>query len=294
MVVLVPTRELSMQVGKEIKRICTLLDLNIGIFYGGKDIMLDSQQLTMKKQIVIGTPGRLIQHINWKKIRVGDVKYLVYDESDQMFDHGFYKDCVYLRKRVSKDAQIILASATLTDQVRNFIDNEIINYELLEIGELIPKNITQEKLYCDKLEKNKILTNLLSEKRFKRALIFCNTKIKAANIAKFLQKNDINSKFLHGDLDQKDRENNLRLFKEGKVKVLVTTEVAARGLHIEDIDIIINYDVPTKVELYIHRIGRTGRRDKKGYSLTLICPEDKDRFYNIEFEYQIKVKEIKL
>jgi len=117
------------------------------MIYGGRDVPGDYRTLNKKNQIIVGTLGRLLLHVNEKKIKVGEVKYLVYDESDQMFDQGFYDDCVYMRKRVSKNAQIILSSATMTDKVKSFIENEIVDYELSRIGELIPKNIVQEKSY---------------------------------------------------------------------------------------------------------------------------------------------------
>jgi len=292
MVVVVPTRELCIQVGKEIKTVCDPLGINVGMIYGGREISGDYRTLTKKNQIIVGTPGRLLQHVNKKTIKVGEVKYLVYDESDQMFDNGFYNSCVYLKQRTSNDAQIILSSATMTDKVKKFINGEIVDYELLNVGELIPKNIVQEKIYCEKLEKNEILLDLLSKKKFKRALIFCNTKMKSYNIAGFLQNNKFNSKSLNSDLGQDERLNHLNLFKDGKIRILVSTDVAARGLHIEKVDIIVNYDVPTRDEFYVHRIGRTGRVDKKGYSLTFICPEDVDRFKGIEFIYELNVAEI--
>lgn len=298
MIVLVPTRELCIQVGKELKKVCDLMNINVGMLYGGRTVIGDNKTLSKRNHIVVGTPGRLILHINSKKLRVGEVKYLVYDESDQMLDLGFLKDCIYLKKRVSKDAQIILSSATITDKVKDFIDKEIKDYELLEIGDLIPKNIIQEKIYCDKLEKNEILLSLFSEKKFKRAMIFCNTKQKSYNIAQFLRDNQLNAKSLSSDLEQSERVKHLNLFKEGKIKILVTTDVAARGIHIEKVDMVINYDVPTKNEFYVHRIGRTGRVDKKGYSLTLICPEDVERFGRIEYLYDLVIikvnKETKL
>ena len=289
MIVLVPTRELCIQVSKEIKRICEPLRINVGTLYGGRDIPGDYKTLNKKNQIIVGTPGRLIMHINEKKLKVGEVKYLVYDESDQMFDNGFFQDCVYLKKRVSKDAQIIFSSATITDKVDVFIKHQIVDYEFLIIGELIPKLIVQEKTYCEKTEKNNILLRLLSKNKFERAMIFCNTKIKSRNISDFLKKNEYNSKSLNSDLDQKERLNHLNLFKDGKIKILVATDVAARGLHIEQVDLIVNYDVPTRDEFYVHRIGRTGRTNDAGYSLTLICPEDVERFEGIEKKYELNV-----
>ncbi|MFH1850162.1 MAG: DEAD/DEAH box helicase [archaeon] len=295
MAVIVPTRELCIQVGKELRKLCEPLGFNVGMLYGGREFVGDYKTISRKNHVMVGTPGRLIQHINntrvnnSRRVKMGEVKLLVFDESDQMFDDGFYDDCVYIKKRVSKNAQIILASATITEKVNKFIENEIIDYELLKIGDLIPKNIVQEKLYCDKLEKNAVLLNLFSKKRFKRAMIFCNTKQKSYNISEFLLTNKLNAKSLNSDLTQEERQNHLNLFKDGKIRILVTTDVAARGLQIENVDIVVNYDVPTRDEFYIHRIGRTGRIDEKGYSLTLICPEDVNRFYNIEFEYELKV-----
>jgi ATP-dependent RNA helicase DeaD len=293
MIILLPTRELAIQVGKEIKKICDPLNLNTGVIYGGRDIGGDHKTLKKKLHILIGTPGRIVQHVNEKNIKVGDTKLIVYDESDQMFDHGFARECAYMKTRISKNAQIILASATMTDKVKEFIDHIIPDYEIVDLGIRVPKNIVQEKVFCEKLEKNDLIMTLFNKTGFKRALIFCNTKIKSYNIADFFQNKKLNAKSLNSDLDQNQRIQHLNLFKEGKIKILVTTDIAARGLDIKNVDIVINYDVPTRDEFYIHRVGRTGRLDKKGYALTLICPEDIDRFDNIEFDYELKVKEIK-
>lgn len=289
MLIIVPTRELCIQVGKEIQKIAEPLGFFTGMLYGGRDVYGDSKTTNKKIHILVGTPGRLIQHINVKSIKVGDVSYLVYDESDQMFDQGFYDDCKYIKKRVSKDAQIILASATITHKVEYFVEDEIKDFEYLEVGELIPKNIVQEKMYCDKNEKQEIVVNKFLEKNFKSAIVFCNTKSKVTSISQALAYRKFNAKPLSSALEQQDRLNTLNLFKDGKIKVLVTTDVAARGLHIENVDIVINFDVPTKEEFYIHRIGRTGRRDEKGYALTLICPEDVERFKEIESAYKLDI-----
>lgn len=292
MLVMVPTRELCIQVGKEMKKICDPLSINVGMLYGGRDATGDFRTFTKKNHILVATPGRLILHVNNKNIKVGEVKYLVYDESDQMFDQGFFDDCVYMKKRVSKNVQIISASATMTSKVIDFIDDIIVDYELLRIGDTIPKNIIQEKTYCEKEDKNAILLNFFSKQRFKRAMVFCNTKQRTYHISELLQQNNLNAKPLNGDLDQNERLNHLNLFKEGKVRILVTTDVAARGLHIEKVDTVINYDVPRQEEFYVHRIGRSGRVGKKGYSLTFICPEDEDRFAIIEAKYALKIEEI--
>lgn len=291
MVVLVPTRELCIQVGKEMTRVCEPLGIKVGMLYGGREIAGDSITINKKNHIMVGTPGRLIQHINAKRIKVGDVKYLVYDESDQMFDHGFFDECVYVKKRVSSGAQIIFSSATINEKVKQFIEAELTDYELLTIGELIPKNIIQEIILCPISEKKEVLLTFLQQHKFKRIMIFCNRKDKTAEITRFLSEHNYRARELNSDLTQDERFNTLNLFKDGKVHILVTSDVAARGIHIEKVDAVINYDVPTKPEFYIHRIGRTGRRDKDGYCLTLICPEDEDRFRNIEYNFELDVKE---
>lgn len=292
MAVIVPTRELCIQVGKNIKQVCELLNINVGVVYGGREIVGDYKTLRTKNQILVGTPGRFIEHINEKRIKVGEVRCLVFDESDQMFDNGFSKDCRYIKERVSKTSQIILASATITEKVEEFINQEIDNHVLLAIGDEIPVGIIQEKLYCEKIEKNDLLIKLFNQKKFKRAIVFCNTKQKSSGISEYLENCGINSKSISSTLEQDERKQVLDLFKEGKIKVLVATDVASRGLHIEQVDIVVNYDVPTRDEFYVHRIGRTGRNDKMGYAITFICPEDIDRFDNIEFDYELKVDNV--
>jgi ATP-dependent RNA helicase DeaD len=291
MIVLVPTRELGIQVGTEIEKLCTPLGLKVGILYGGRDISGDYRTIDKKNQVIVATPGRLIDHINAKNLKVGETKLLVFDESDQMFDNGFEDHCAYIKSRVSADAQIILASATINKKVHDFIEEEINDYELLEIGSQIPANISQEKIYCSRQEKNELLDKILKEKDFKRAMVFCNTKIKTSHIAEFLESKKHSAKSISSYLDQKTREQRLQMFRKNKLKILVATDVAARGLHIEKVDLVINYDVP-RAEYYIHRIGRTGRVEKKGCAVSLIEPADKDKFSTIEEKYSLEVKEI--
>lgn len=292
MIILVPTRELCIQVGKEIQKLCRPLNLNVGMLYGGREAHNDYKITDKKNHIMVGTPGRLIQHVNSKQIKIGETKLIVFDESDQMFDDGFFDECVYVKKRASNDAQFILSSATVTGKVRNFMDEELSPYEFLTIGSPIPKNIIQEKLFSEIPDKNEVLLELLSDKRFPRVLIFCNTRSRCHEVAKFLNDTKLSVKAISSNLTQKERLKHLNLFKNGKIPILVATDVAARGLHIENVDLVINYDVPTRTEFYIHRIGRTGRIDKKGHAITFICPEDDFRFKNIEELFELDVKNI--
>jgi superfamily II DNA/RNA helicase len=292
MLIVVPTRDLCIQVGKELTKICTPLSITVGSLFGGRDLGGDYRTTTKKNHIIVGTPGRLIQHINEKHIRVGEVKLIVFDESDQMFDNGFSDMCRYIKSRVSKDAQIILSSATTTTKVKDFVEDEISNYKLLRIGVQIPKNILQEKVFCPIEEKNNLLLNFFSHRKFKRVIIFCNTIAKSYDITTFLENNKFKSKYINSDIEQFERQNSLNLFAAGKFQILVATDVAARGLDIDNVDLVINYDAPTRSEFYIHRIGRTGRSKKKGYALSIICPEDEERFANLEEEFDLEVREI--
>ncbi len=292
MLIIVPTRELCIQVGKDLTKLGDILQINVGVLYGGRNIKGDFRTIMKKNQIIVGTPGRLIQHINDKTMRVGEVKCLVFDESDQMFDQGFYDDCVYIKKRASRDAQILLSSATISGKVENFMREEIKDYELHKIGMQIPQKIMQEKIFCAIAEKDDLLLKILLKKRFNKAIIFCNTKIRSYRLAEFLAKNGFRTISLNSDFDQKERNNHLNLFRDQPKIILVATDVAARGLHIEKVDLIVNYDVPKQEEFYIHRIGRTGRNDKEGYALTMVCPEDEERFKKIEFDYKLSCEMI--
>jgi len=291
MIVIVPTRELCIQVGKELTKMCDLLGIKVGMLYGGRTMHGDQKTTSKKVQIMVGTPGRLLQHINAKNISVGETKYLVYDESDQMFDNGFYEDCAYLKTRVSKQAQIILSSATISNKVEEFVKKEIQEFVFEEVGEQIPSTIVQEKLFCEIREKNDLLVTFFDSKKFDRAIVFCNIKNRCEYVAALFGKK---AKFLHSDLKQDERNNVLNLFRQGRVKILVTTDVASRGLHIPNVDIVVNYDVSRQPEFHVHRMGRTGRVGTKGYALTMVCPEDVSRFEHIEIGYGLDVKEITL
>jgi ATP-dependent RNA helicase DeaD len=292
MLVIVPTRELAIQVEKVLGRICENLRIDVGLLHGGRDIKGDYRTLSRKNHIIVATPGRLIQHINSKAVRAGEVKYLVFDESDQMFDNGFYEDCAYIIERSAKHVQIILASATITEKVRDFIERKIVDYEFVKIGQDIPEKIFQEMFRCPIPDKDAALLRFLRYKSYKKALVFCNTKVKTDRISTLLSESRIRTRPMSSDLKQSERENNLNSLKSGSINVLVTTDLAARGLDISKVDIVVNYDVPPKPEFYVHRIGRSGRLGRKGYSLTMVCPEDEEKFAVIVSLYALDITEV--
>ncbi|MAG60904.1 hypothetical protein CL619_03910 [archaeon] len=301
MLIITPTKELAQQVGKEIKQVTDQLDLKVGVLFGGRDFKGDMKTVRTKNQIIVATPGRLIDHINKKTLRIGDVKCIVYDESDQMFDNGFASDCAYIRRRSAKDAQMVLSSATMTEKVELFAENRMGDYEYVVVGDKIPKNIVQEKVYCQMGDKQRLLIKCLKrlqiQKKKKQIIIFTNTKEKCFLIHENLEKHKFHATELHGDFKQQERKNHLNGFTSGRVPILITTNVAARGLHIPKVDAIINYDVSERPEFYVHRIGRTGRIMKsgkigRGYAITFICDEDVERFERIEDLHGAKVVEV--
>lgn len=287
--ILVPTRELCIQVGNEIKRFANHLDFNVGMIYGGRDLIADKRTISRRLHVLVATPGRLIQHVNMKTIKLSGVHTIIFDESDQMFDNGFYDDCQYIKSRVSSTAQVILASATITPKVEIFLKKTIKDFTFIEVGNLIPPSIVQDALFCEISEKNDLLVKFFLGEEFSRAIVFVNTKVKLGSVYDSLLDKGITTSYLSGDLDQKEREKRLRDFKAKKFSVLVCTDVASRGLHIPDVDIVLNYDIPSRNEFYVHRIGRTGRNGKKGYALSFVCPEDEANFVLIQKEYKLHV-----
>jgi len=289
MLVIVPTRELCMQVGEELKKFGQLLGFNVGMLYGGHDLIVDKKVVSKRLHVIVATPGRLIQHINNKVVRVGDVSYLVFDESDQMFDTGFYDDCEYIRSRVSVTAQLVLSSATLTAKVESFVKKNISDFEFVEVGALIPSSITQDMLLCTIPEKNKLLVDFFLGEEFSRAIVFVNTKSKLSAVYDTLLFHNISANYLSSDLDQKEREKCVRDFRAGKFSVLVCTDVASHGLDIKGVDIVVNYDVPPRSEYYVHRIGRAGRVGVQGYALTFVCPEDEEDFAALRKQFDLLI-----
>ncbi len=289
LLVVVPTRELCLQVGTEIKKFGEILGFNVGMLFGGHDLNADRRTISRKLQVLVATPGRLIQHINFKTIKLGEVEYIVFDESDQMFDNGFLEDCIYIKSRISSTAQIVLSSATITSKVSQFLKKNVSKFKLVEIGTRIPPSIIQDVLFCSIAEKKELVVNFFTGEEFSRAIVFVNTKAKLNSVVDVLNDAGISARGISSDFDQKTREKAIKEFKQKKFSVLVATDVASRGLDIPDVEIVLNYDVPSRNEFYVHRIGRSGRQGKKGYALTFICPEDEENFISIEDEYKLSV-----
>ena len=290
--ILAPTRELVLQIEKEAKLLGSFLNFKIGSFYGGVGY---NQQETMLKEgvdILIGTPGRLIDFAGSGKIKFSEIGILVIDEADRMFDMGFYPDIKRMVRRMPAPPNRIslLFSATLSTRVKNLA------WEYM--SEPVEINMSEEQITVDKIEqalyhvgtheKISLLLGLLKKRDPKNVLIFTNTKHDAMRVAGRLSGNGYECDFIIGDLPQKRRTRIIDNIKSGRLRCLVATDVAARGLHINDLDLVINYDIPEDYESYVHRIGRTARAGKSGMAVTLAC----EKFvYGLEaIESYIKMK----
>lgn len=290
--ILAPTRELVIQIEKEAKLLGSFLDLRIGSFYGGVGYNQQEASLREGVDVMIGTPGRLMDFAGSGKIKFSEVGMLVIDEADRMFDMGFFPDIRKIMKKMAPPSQRIsmLFSATLSMRVKN-LAWEYMN-EPVEInmsGEQITVDKIRQALYhVGSHDKMRLLLGILRQHNPKNVLIFTNTKQGAVRVAACLAGNGYECDYIIGDLPQKKRIKIIENIKAGKLKYLVATDVAARGLHIDDLNMVINYDIPEDYENYVHRIGRTARAGKTGIAVTLAC----EKFvYGLEaIESYIKMK----
>ena len=273
--IIAPTRELAVQIEKEAKMLGRFLNLAIGSFYGGVSYSKQEKLLNGQIDIIIGTPGRLIDFGRQNKINFRDIEILVIDEADRLFDMGFLSDIRWMLKRMPKsiERQTMLFSATLGFHTRQ-IAWEYMN-EPFEII-LNPDRITVEEIsqvlyHVESTEKMPLLLGILKGREPGNTLIFTNTKQAAFIVSKRLECNGYKADYLIGDLPQKKRQRIIETFKSGRLQCLVATDVAARGLHIDNLELVVNYDLPEDPENYVHRIGRTGRTGKSGKAITLAC-----------------------
>jgi ATP-dependent RNA helicase RhlB len=296
--ILVPTRELAVQVENDAKMIGKYCNLKIGSFFGG--LGYTKQELLLKDNlnIFIGTPGRLIDFNKSRKIDFSKMDILVIDEADRMFDMGFYPDIRYIVGKMCAPAErlTMLYSATLSDKVK-YIAGEYMNNPAeiaIEPEHLTVKSIAQELYHVSREDKFRLLLGLFQKENPKSVLIFTNTKKMAERVSIRLTANGYKNDFISGDIPQKKRLRIIETIKSGKNEILVATDVAARGLHIEGLDLVVNYDLPTYSENYVHRIGRTGRAGKSGKAVSLVCEEFVYGLEDIEKLIGMKIEVMRL
>lgn len=285
-VIMVPTRELAQQIDMQFEGFSYFLPLSTTVVYGGGDGSGWDQQkkgLLMGTDIVIATPGRLLSHIANSGIDLTQVDYFILDEADRMLDMGFFEDIMHIVKQMPATRQTIMFSATLPPKIRQLAKQ--ILHDPAEINIAISKPneaIIQSAYICYETQKMGIIGELFDKPSNKKTIIFSSSKQKVKDLAHALKRLKMNVAAMHSDLEQEQRETVMLDFKNGKIDILVATDIVARGIDIDDIGLVINYDVPHDPEDYIHRIGRTARANADGVAITFVCETEQGKFHRIE------------
>jgi ATP-dependent RNA helicase RhlE len=294
--VLEPTRELASQVETAIRDYARFTDLKVTVVYGGVGYGRQNDELKAGADIVVATPGRLLDHLEHGTLRLDQVGFLVLDEADRMLDMGFLPDVRRLVEKCPRQRHTALFSATVPPQIETLIQWAMHNPETIEIGaRRTPAETVKHVIYpVSDAQKTDLLLELLKRVNYDSVIVFCRTKHGADRIAHTLKRNNHAVAVLHSNRTQREREQALRGFRDGRFEVLVATDIAARGLDIADVSHVINYDVPQHPEDYIHRIGRTGRAEATGDAYTIMTAEDAPHVFSIERFISQKIERVKL
>ena len=271
--ILAPTRELAIQIGDELRGLLTYYQgIRVAVLYGGTGIGAQIKQLERKPQIVVATPGRLMDHYNRKTVRLDKIQTVVLDEADRMLDMGFFKDVTKIIEKVKNRKNLGLFSATISQEVMTV--SWMYQRDEVEIT-VEPKqedrpDIDQYCMTVTPLEKAETTLRLIKTQGYERVIIFCNTKHMCQRLCDDFQRAGLDCECIHGDIKQSLREKAMQKYRDGKLAVLIATDVASRGIDVDDVDCVINFDVPEENEYYVHRIGRTGRAKRKGVAWSII------------------------
>jgi len=282
--ILTPTRELAIQITSELKKLAAAVGAKVLAAYGGQDVDAQIRKLNNSPHIVVATPGRLIDHMRRETINLGKLKMLVLDEADQMLHMGFLPEVQNIVEQTPRARQTMLFSATMPDQIKRLAENYMkVPVDIkIQSANVTLDNIKQLVIETTDRGRQKALISMIETQRPYLAVIFCRTKVRAKKLNKDLQDHGFESDELHGDLTQAKREQVMKRFRDAKLQILVATDVAARGLDVEGVTHVFNYDVPTDSEIYIHRIGRTGRAGQRGVAITIASPYDRGSIAHIE------------
>ena len=282
--VLTPTRELAIQVEQSIKVYAKHTPLKSLVVFGGIDIKTQTPHLKTGIEILVATPGRLLDHVEQKTLNLGQVQILVLDEADRMLDMGFMPDLKRILALLPKQRQNLMFSATFSNEIKKLADDFLTNPVLVEVARsnATNDNVMQQVYQLAQSDKQAFLTQLLLKDDAQQVIVFTKTKITASRLSRALQKEGIAADAIHGDKSQKERIEALDAFKAGKITVLVATDVAARGLDISDLPMVINYEIPSAPEDYVHRIGRTGRAGASGIAISFVSEDEEEYLANIE------------
>ncbi len=296
--IVVPTRELALQIDQALQGFSYFTSVSSIAIYGGSDgIVFEKERraLTDGANIIIATPGRLMAHLNMGYVKFDNVETLILDEADRMLDMGFVDDILKITTYLPKTRQTLMFSATMPAAIRTLANKLLNNPEHISISISKPAaGVIQGAYLVYDAQKNNLIKSLLEGKELTSVIIFVSTKLKVKELERDLQKAKLRAKAIHSDLEQNEREEVLRNFRSKQLQILVATDILSRGIDIEDIGLVINYDVPGDAEDYIHRIGRTARAASTGVALTFINEYDQQKFLQIETLIGAEVKKIPL
>ena len=292
--ILCPTRELAIQAAEEIRRFAKFMQgIKVLPIYGGQDITKQIRSLKNEVQIVVGTPGRVMDHMRRRTLKLGDVNMVVLDEADEMLNMGFREDIETILEGIPKAHQTALFSATMPKPIMDITKNYQHDAVLVKVTqkEVTIPLVKQYYYEVRREQKQEAMCRLLDYYNPKRSLIFCNTKRMVDEISDALKGRGYFAEGLHGDMSQRQRDNVMDLFRNGRIEILIATDVAARGIDVDDVEAVFNYDVPQDIEYYVHRIGRTGRAGRKGRAFTLIAGREIFKIRDIERSCKTKIKQ---
>ena len=285
-VIMAPTRELAQQIDRQLEGFTYFMPVSGVAVYGGNDGQRYEQELRgMAKgaDIIVATPGRLISHINLGNIDLSKVSFFILDEADRMLDMGFYNDIMTIAKQLPKNRQTMLFSATMPEEIRRLASNILTDPLQVTLALAKPADgITQQAYICHEGQKPGIIKNIFKNESSDRVILFASRKTKVKEISLMLKKQGFNVGEMHSDLSQSERDEIMYRYKSHKIEIIVATDILARGIDIDDIRIVINYDVPRDCDDYIHRIGRTARAGTTGRAITFVSEEDQPFFKQIE------------
>ena len=286
-IIMAPTRELAQQIDQQVEGFAYYLDgVSSVAVYGGNDGIRFEQErkgLELGADIIIATPGRLISHLNGGHIDLKKLSFFILDEADRMLDMGFYDDIMKITSYLSEERQTIMFSATMPENIQRLAQNILHNPVEVKIAVSKPAEKIQQTAYlCYDGMKDKIVEKVLSDETLDRVILFASSKMKVKELSFALKRKGFNVGAMHSDLVQREREDIMLAFKNRRISILIATDIVSRGIDIDDIQMVINYDVPRDPEDYVHRIGRTARANRDGQAITLVTPHDWPHLLKIE------------
>ncbi len=295
--ILAPTRELAIQIDQQVQGLAYFLGISSIPVYGGGDGNTWEQQkkaLEMGAEIVVATPGRLIALLQGGKIKFDTLRYLILDEADRMMDMGFSEDLLTIVNYLPKERQTLLFSATMPTKIKRFSERILKDPQEISIAlGKTAKGVSQYVFSAYDAQKEPLTLHILKQGAYDAVIVFCSTKDKVKSLFKTLKKSfDVEA--FHADLDQSEREKIMSAFKSKKIKILVATDILSRGIDVEDIELVINFDTPNDPEDYVHRVGRTARAEKQGKAITLVNEKDRHKYHNIERLIEMEIERLPL